>query len=46
LQQNKYTAKTASGAQQQIIGGAPINKSRRRRHRQIVGGSASHRVAG
>jgi len=39
LQQNKYTAKMASAARRQIIGGdAPINKSWRR-HPQIVGGS-------
>src|SRR6218665_3895278 len=41
LQQNKYTRKIASAARRQIIGGgAPINKSHRRRGPQIVGGSA------
>src|SRR6218665_432203 len=41
LQQNKYTAKMASLARRQIIGGsAPINKSRRRRRQQIGGGDA------
>jgi len=42
LQQNKYTATTASAARRQIIVGcgAPINKSRRRRP-QIVGGGGA-----
>jgi len=39
LQQNKYTA-TMALARRQIIG-APINKSRRRRRPQIVGGDAA-----
>src|SRR6218665_2613251 len=39
LQNNKYTAKMASAARRQIIGGsAPINKSRRRWRPQIGGG--------
>ena len=42
LQQNKYTATMVSAASRQVIGagGAPINKSRRRRP-QIVGGGGA-----
>ena len=41
LQQNKCIATMASAARRQIIGGAPINKSRRLRRPQIVGGGGA-----